>query len=189
MSEPLEPAGRDPLQKALSALASAVRRLDAAEATGELASLRRMNPESPECMAFIRLSVMKPVDDLIGHMAADIGGPEALRRLAAIAQMMAFRPDGLRPWGLGRDLDRIGFTGHRLGTLLTAREVALRDNVRRLARRLARDADALAFEELGKLLVLSDWREDAAEDTRLKIAREVARAEREAQRAASANAV
>lgn len=80
--------------------------------------------------------------------------------------------------GLGQDLAAIGATGLRVGVLLTARGVALRDVVRRLARRLARNADALAYEDLGKLLINTGWREELAEETRIKIAREVAWAER-----------
>jgi hypothetical protein len=139
-------------------------------------------------MAFVRLSVLPSVSMLIEDMAADIGQAEALRRIAAVAQVMALRPDDLRAWGLGRDLCAVGMTDRRLGALLTARDAALRDTVRRLARRLARDADGLAFEDLGKLLVFSGWREDAAEATRMKIARDVARAQRDKERASPANA-
>lgn len=189
MSETVERAAdRDPIERALAALASAIRLLHKMEATGDLAALRRMDPEHPEAMAFARLSVLPPVGRLIEDMAINLGQAEALRRVAAVSQVMALRADGLRPWGLGRELDQIGMTGHRLGALLTARDMALRDIVRRLARRLARDGDALAYEDLGKLLILSGWREEAAEETRMKIAREVARAERDKERTSPATA-
>lgn len=180
MSKPSTVAApeRDPVEQALSAIASAITALHKAEATGDLAALRRMDPERPEEMAFLRLSVMRPVSVAIEEMEGELGAVEALRRFAAIAQIMALRPAGLRRWGLGRDLAAIGATDLRLGVLLTAKDAALRDIVRRLARRLARDVDALAYEDLGMLLVCTGWRDATAEETRIKIARDFARAER-----------
>lgn len=93
---------RDPLEKALYKLAGAIIALHKMEATGDLAALRRMDPEHPEAMAFLRLSVMKPVSVVIEEMEVDLGIAKALRRFAAIAQIMALRPAGLRPWGLAR---------------------------------------------------------------------------------------
>lgn len=174
-----------PIENALKGLASAVRELHRREATGDLAALRRLDPEHPEAMAFLRLSVLRPVALVVDEMANDLGVPEALRRFAAVAQIMALRPDGLRPWGLGRDLADIGVTDARLGALLTARGTALRDQLRLLGRRLARDAGGLAFEDLGKLVLLDGWRDEQAEETRMQVARDVVRAQRHSATAAT----
>lgn len=185
MSETRAP---DPAEDALGALAGAVRDLHRREATGDLAALRRLDPEHPEVLAFLRLTVLYPVSFLVDEMAGELGTPEALRRLASTAQIMALRPDGLRPWGLGRDLAIMQLTDTRLGALLTARGVALRNQARLLARRLAREGDGLAYGDLGKLILFDGWREDAAEEIRMHVAREAARAQRREARAASIHA-
>src|SRR5262249_17322090 len=125
-----------------------------AEARAELAALKRLNPDYPDKPAFYRLVADCLPHRFMGDRNLPLGAPgsetDMARRLATIASIFALRPDGLRSWGLGRAMAEAGVSEQRFSMLLTSRGPVLRDLARRLARRLARDADALPYLDLGR---------------------------------------
>jgi CRISPR-associated protein Cse2 (CRISPR_cse2) len=155
-----------------------------AEARGELAALKRLDPDRPDKSAFFRLLTDCVPRRFFGSGSLPIGAPgsevDMVRRFAAIAAIMALRPDGLRPWGLGRAMADTGVSDSRLSMFLTARGALFRDLARRLARRLARDADALPYLDFGRLLLMDSLPEyaDEANSVRVALAREFRRAVR-----------
>jgi hypothetical protein len=108
-----------------------------------------------------------------------------IRRFATIASIMALRPDGLRSWGLGRAMERAGIGDQRFSMLMTSRGSVFRDLARRLARRLAHDADALPYLDLGRVILMDEISEhdDEADAVRIALAREFQNAIRKSERA------
>lgn len=158
---------------ALEIIAQEFRRLVATNARGELAALRRMDPDRPTAGALFRLLARADV----AEMRLD-----SLQRWACAAHLMAQRPDRLRPGNLGQSLATIGFTEQRMDMLLNARGSTLRDLARRTAKRLANSEEALPYRELCRLVLLdgrSD-RENEAEELRIRIAQSFQRASRQA---------
>jgi hypothetical protein len=166
-----------PLNAALDAMAAGVRRLHAREATGALAALRRLDPDTPFAPAFHALLA----DSAPDHLFA--GGSDLAtmtRRFARIAQIMAMKPDGLGGFdgrSLGTVLRAIDFKERSLAMLLNAQGPTLDDLVRRTARRIALSDEPLPYRELGRLLL--DDRREARETLRLRIARDYQRAARD----------
>jgi len=145
-----------------------------AEARSELAALKRLDPDHPDKSAFFRLLTDCVPRHFLGSGSVPIGAPgsemDMVGRFAAIVAIMAMRPDGLRPWGLGRAMADAGVSDLRLSMFLTARGSLFRDLARRLARRLARDADALPYLDLGRLLLMEGLPEYAEETDAVRIA-------------------
>jgi hypothetical protein len=160
-------------RKALMGLAREIARLEKMEARGDLAALRRIDPNHPTEPALFRI---------IGRAAPDelMAGPERIRRYAAIMKFMALKPDALRQGGLGKCLQDAGVSGQRLLALLNARGSTLIDVARRTARRLvqAPEVAALPYMELATLILLDGMPsyELATERIRLRIAAEYQRA-------------
>ena len=154
-------AAGDRLARLIQGLAMAVRRLHRQERRGELAALRRMDPEHP---------VVQPFQRILLHVAPDASLDRA-RRIALFVKILALpMSDDVLKSGrrvLGMAMESADVSERRVQTLMTARGEALDDHVLRLARRLAREGD-LPFEEIGRL-ILGDER--VIEDTRFEIAR------------------
>ncbi len=174
---PTAPALRSPIEVALDAIASALRRLVEAEATGELASLRRLNPDHPDALPFSRITLLPPVDALLNAAADTAARVDTLRRLAVITRAMAGAAGDLHAgWKLGFALSSIGATERRVGALLTARGTTLLDTIQRTAARLAREGP-LPYRQLGVLTLAETLDPSAAEALRFEIARDYARAQ------------
>ena len=155
----------------LSAVARLLRGLYRAEATGELAELRRMDRKDTPPAAFFRLIARAGFSEM-----SDI---ENIRRWVGTVHVMAQRPDALRTdIPLGEALHRIGVSEQRLDMLLNARSDTLFDIVRRLSLRLARSEEAMPYRELCQLLLWSDreGKEQEAEKLRIQIAQSYVRA-------------
>ncbi|OAF19662.1 type I-E CRISPR-associated protein Cse2/CasB [Bradyrhizobium neotropicale] len=154
------------------------------EARGELAALKRVDPDRLENSAFFRLLTSCVPHQFLGRGCVQISAPgsevDMVRRFAAVAAIMALRPDGLRPWGLGRAMADTGVSDLRLSMFLAARGASFRDLARRLARRLARDAEALPYLDLGRLLLMESLPEyvNETDSVRIAIAREFWRSTR-----------
>lgn len=160
-------------QDALDRMASEIRRLHASRATSDLAALRRFDPDHPSTPALHRLLARTVDPHLVGNI-------DMMQRWARAAHLMALRPDGLRAEGLGEVLVAIGVSEARLAALLNAHGATLRDLVSRTARRIAVSDEPLPYRSLCRLLLLDDRPEhdEAAEELRIRIAGNYARAAR-----------
>ena len=173
---------RSAIEAALDAIAGALKRLVEAEATGELATLRRMNVESPNALAFGRITLLPPVDALLTAAPSPIARRNLLTRLAVLTRMMAGAADALHAgWRLGGALAEVGATERRVGALLTARGDALLDTVQRTASRLASNGP-LPYRQLGVLVLAEALDSEAAESMRFQIARDFARSQQHSER-------
>lgn len=151
-------AGRAP--DLVELLANDVRALEAAERRGDLAELRRMDPERPDAPAFFRILVRRRPD----------AGPDFARRCARLVRLLALRPEALQRGSLGEAMAAHGISEARVQKLLAARGEALAMQIALIARRLAQER-ALPYRELGHLLLADDDGE-AADRARLRIARD-----------------
>lgn len=164
------PHDADPAAPAMQApdlvelLAGEVRALDAAERRGDLADLRRMDPERPDASAFFRM--------LVRHRPN--AGPDFARRCARLVRLLALRPEALQRGSLGEAMAAHGISEARVQKLLAARGEALATQIALISRRLAQER-ALPYRELGRLLLAEDDGE-AADRERLGIARAYFRA-------------
>jgi hypothetical protein len=156
---------------ALDAMADEIRRLHASKATGDLAALRRLDPDRPHAPALHRL-LARTVEE---HL---VGGMDMMCRWARCAQIMAMRPDALRAEGLGEALVAIGFSEARLSALLNAHGETLRHLVTRTARRIALSDEPLPYRSLCRLVLLDARHEERAEELRIHIASQYQRAVR-----------
>ena len=164
-------------------MAREVRRLWQAEATGELAALRRLDPNDPIEPALFRLLADTVPEKLMGRALPEPGATgsrlDMTRRWALVAFILAQRPDALRG-RLGEALDKAGISPGRLSMLLSARGPTFRDLVKRTARRLARatEVTGLPYREIGALVLIDgrpDW-DVEADDIRVRIAADYQRA-------------
>ncbi len=155
-----QPPERD--EDILNALAGAVRGLAKAEATGDLASLRRLDLDNPMAPAFFRL--------IARHTPHESPSPETMRAYALVAAILALRPDTLVPGRrLGSNLVDAGVSEARVQRLLAARGETFRDLALRTARVLVRSG-AFSYEQLCRLILAGDG--PAAEHLRLAVARD-----------------
>jgi len=139
-----------------------VRKLALAERRGDLAELRRLDPDHPDAPAFFRI-VTK---------VAPEAGVETMRRYAHFLRILALRPEALSGDRLGAVMAEAGVSESRVQRLLTARGDAMRDQLRLVARRLANSGN-LPWRGFAHLLLAS---EKHADDSRLRIARDYWRA-------------
>lgn len=151
-----QPAGTTSL---LERIATELWRLNEAEATGELAALRRMDRHSVPPTAFYRV---------MARAGAYKMGPDAIRRWRLTVAIMAQRPDALKPAGLGETLKNIGFSEQRLDMLLYARGPALYDLALRTAKRIAKSGEGLPYRDLCHLVLYEADRK--TDDIRIRIA-------------------
>lgn len=150
------------LVERVNLMAKGVRSLLHQERTGDLAALRRLDCARPFAPAFFAL---------LAANADWAQAPEEVQRCAALAQILALKPDALSEFRLGRVLAETFGEGieDRVQKLLCADGEALVDQVRLLARRLA-GAGVVPYRELGALLLVEDPAE--AEQVRFAIARD-----------------
>lgn len=140
-----------------------VRALAAAERRGDLAELRRLDPDRPTAPAFFRI---------LARVAPD-AGTETMRRYAHYLRILALDPVALSGDRLGAVMAAAGISESRVQRLLTARGHAMRDQLRLIARRLA-NAGNLPWRGFGWLLLTSD--DDKLEKSRMIVARDFWRA-------------
>lgn len=154
---------------------------------GDLAELRRMDPDNPDAAVFWRL--LAP-HDLLGSPVVE--GKWALI-LHGIALMTSTNSggdnpqtahDGYMPVGralfLGGEAQRAqGFYSEsRLNRLLTARGPMLRVLLARMFRMLAASSVSFNWREMAQFILTEDYDEEAAEQSRRRIARDYYQAER-----------
>lgn len=146
-------------------------RLHEARATGELASIRRMDRRAMPPATFHRLMARAGFTEM---------SPETVGRWSQIVGIMAQRPDALRASGLGEAMAAVGISESRLDMMLTAQGTALNDLARRTALRIARDHDSLPYRDLCELLLYDGrgYPDDNArgDKTRIRIAQSFIRA-------------
>ena len=155
---------------------------------GDLAELRRMDPDEPDLAAFWRLMAQYGLLDvgeaaerkwaLIIHgiaLTTPTGSGEANRGTAHNGQM----PVG-RALFLGGESQRAtGFYSEaRLNRLLTSGGPMLRTLLARMFRMLAASGVTFNWREMAQFILNEGYDEDAAEQSRRRIAREYYRAER-----------
>jgi CRISPR-associated protein Cse2 family len=171
------PDPRSPIEAALDAIAGALRQLVEREATGELAALKRLDPERRSTIAFARLTLLPKVEALLARETDAAPRDDLIYRLAVITRAMAIAADDLHPgWKLGGAMSKIGATEQRVGSLLTARGPALLAAISRTAMRLAREGP-LPYRQLGILALAETLDPGAAETTRFEIARDYERSQ------------
>lgn len=149
----------------LKNIATELWRLNEAQATGEIAALRRMNRHSTPPAALYRV---------LARAGAGEMGPDTVRRWARAVAIMAQRPDALRASGLGETLKAIGVSEQRLDMLLYSRGPALCDLAQRTAVRIARSHEFLPYRDLCHLVLYEA--DPATEDVRIRIAQSYLRA-------------
>ena len=144
---------------------------------GDLAALRRLDPERPNAPAFWRLLAWHgvPVERL---------NDDSRRRwglvLRGMALMVPHHHDG--HVAVGTALHAAGYAESRLGRLLNARGDPFRALVPRLCRQLAAKGQPLNWRELGRLILTEGRDEKAADAVRVAIARSYYAAESQARR-------
>jgi len=146
-------------------LARGIDRLDERGATGDLATLRRLDPDRPNAGAFFRLMALAPGDPL--DWPEDRFGSWGL-----VVWMLAQSPGGRSDRTLGAALAEASFSEVRMNRLLAARGDGFRAQVRHMVRFLAQKSGAVPYRELGELILCEGDRETRAERLRLKIARD-----------------
>jgi CRISPR system Cascade subunit CasB len=133
---------------------------------GDLAAVRRLDPDHPSAPAFWRLLMRTVPEDRRRS-------PDAERRWALILHGMALMAphhhDPAIP--VGRALFVAGYSEQRLGRLLDARGLQFCALLPRLCRQLAQKPQALDWRELGQLVRSIDHAEEKAENIRVRIAR------------------
>ena len=162
-------------------------------ARGDLAQLRRMDPDSPDAAAFWRLMARQ---DLFRT-------PETEAKWALIIHGIALMTptnsgdgdsrsahDGYTPVGRalfqGGDVSRTNafYSETRLNRLLTARGPMLRILLTRMFRMLAAAGVSFNWREMARFILNDGYDEDAAEESRRRIARDYYQAERRSTQAA-----
>lgn len=149
----------------LAWLAGAIDRLDERGATGDLAALRRLNPDRPRAGAFFRLMALAPGDPL--ERPGDRFG-----RWGLVVWMLAQTPGARSGRPLGAALADADFSEVRMNRLLAARGDGFRAQVRRLVRFVAHKSSGAPYRELGELILCEGVHETRAERLRLSIARD-----------------
>lgn len=139
---------------------------------GDLAALRRLDPDHPSAPVFWQL-LMRSVPE--GRRRDD----DAERRWALILHGMALMaPNHHDPAiPVGRALFAADYSEQRLGRLLAARGAQFRALLPRLCRQLAHKAQSLDWRELGRLVLWEGRDDEKAEKIRVGIARAYYRAE------------
>lgn len=135
-----------------------IHKLAEAEQRGDLAELRRMDPDRPETAAFFRI---------LAHIAPTAGN-ETIRRYAHYLRILAQKPGSLSSDRLGEVMARAGISESRVQRLLSARGNAVSRQALFIARRLASYGN---IPWRGFALILLS-KEERADDVRLFIARD-----------------
>jgi CRISPR type I-E-associated protein CasB/Cse2 len=147
---------------------------------GNLAALRRMNPEAHDIPAFWRLVA----DATEGDVPRD---DDLTTRWALIAHGMALMaPDHDTRTEIGLALHQIGYLEWRLARLLNARGPQFRALVPRLCRHLAAKQQPIDWRTFARLILTESHLEPEAERIRRRIAQEYYRAAFKAEAIAAA---
>ena len=177
------PISREPLipnrsiQMIVSRAVNEIRSPDFAR--GDLAGLRRMNPDSPKTTAFLKVMehvgyTQDPDDEskwaLILHGIA-LMTPNAHSSSTPVGKALFFGGDPVRQAGQGF------YSSTRLNKLLNARGNARRSLMARMFRMTARANQPFDWVEMAEF-ILNEGHEEKADLTRRRIAREYYRAER-----------
>lgn len=141
------------------AFVKAVRALMHADRRGDLAELRRLDPDQIQSPVFFRILAR----------TAPEAGVESMRQYAHYLRILALKPEALSNDRLGAVMAAEKISESRVQRLLTARGEALRDQLRLLGRRLA-NAGNVPWKGFADLLLTTD--DEKAEDKRLKLARD-----------------
>ena len=155
---------------------------------GDLAELRRMDPDEPDAAVFWRLMAQYDLLDVGGAVerkwALIIHGIALMTPTSSGEGNRGTAHNGQLPVGralfLGGESQRAtGFYSEaRLNRLLTAGGPMLRTLLARMFRMLAASGVSLNWREMTQFILNEGYDEDAAEQTRRRIAREYYRAER-----------
>ena len=155
--------------------------------TGDLAELRRMDPDSPDTAVFWRLMAGQ---GLLGNLALERKWALILHGIALMSPRNTgdgnarSAHDGSTPVGralfLGGETQREReFYGEtRLNRLLTSRGPMLRTLLARLFRMLAADGVTFNWREMAQFILNEGYDEEAADLSRRRIARDYYRTER-----------
>ena len=154
---------------------------------GDLAELRRMDPEAPDKAVFWRLMASQGL----------LGNPDLERKWALILHGIALMTprtageggarsahNGYNPVGRalflgGDDLRENGFYSEaRLNRLLTARAPMLQILLARMFRMLAAAGVSFNWREMAQFILIDGYDEEAGEQARRRIARDYYQAER-----------
>ncbi len=161
---------------------------------GDLAGLRRMDPDAPDAAAFWRLMAR---EGLLGAPAVEAKWALILHGVALMTPTNAgggnagTAHDGHTPVGralfLGGESQRAqGFYSEtRLNRLLTARGPMLRTLLARMFRMLAAANVSFNWREMAQFILNDGYDAEAAEDGRRRIARDYYRAERRSTQSAT----
>lgn len=155
---------------------------------GDLAALRRMNPDAPDAAVVWRLLARYELQ----------GNPRVEEKWALILHGIALMTPTASGDGLGRSahdgtvpVGRAIYSGgdsqrssgyyseSRLNRLLTARGPILRTLLARLFRMVATAGQSFNWREMAWFILNEDYKEEAAEQARRRIAREYYRTERQ----------
>ena len=154
---------------------------------GDLAELRRMDPDTPDAAVFWRLMAQH---DLLGSSIVERKWGLILHGIALMTPTnsgdgsIRTAHDGYMPVGralfLGGNSQRSSgfYSETRLNRLLTARGPMLRTLLARMFRMLASADVSFNWREMARLILNDGYNEEAAEQARHRIAREYYQAER-----------
>ena len=161
---------------------------------GDLAELRRMNPDSPDAAVFWRLMAEQ---DLLGNPVVESKWALILHGIALMTPTNAggsnprTAHDGSIPVGralfLGGESQRAAgfFSETRLNRLLTARGPMLRTLLARMFRMLAAAGVSFNWREMARFILNEGHNEEKAERDRHRIARDYYQAKRRSSSASS----
>lgn len=152
---------------------------------GDLAELRRMDPDKPNAAAFWRLLAGQ---DLLGNADFENKWALILHGIALMTNTAGNRAGHAGNMPVGRALflggedgrDTAFFSETRLNRLLTARGPMMRTLLARMFRMMGTDRP-FDWREMARLILYDGYREDRAEDARRRIARSYYQAERRSQ--------
>ena len=154
---------------------------------GDLAQLRRMDPDSPDASAFWRLMARQDLfrnGDTEAKWALIINGIALMTSTDSGGGNSRTAHDGYTPVGvalfLGGDTQRTtGFYSEtRFNRLMTARGPMLRILLRRMFRMLASAGVSFNWREMASFVLSDGYDDEAAEQSRRRIARGYFQAER-----------
>ena len=155
---------------------------------GELAELRRMDPDEPDAAVFWRLMAQYDLLDsseiVEGKWALVIHGIALMTPTNSAGANPGTAHDGYMPvgralfLGVGSQRDTGFYSEARLNRLLTAGGPILRTLLARMFRMLASSGVSFNWREMAQFILNAGYDDDAAEQSRRRIAREYYRVER-----------
>lgn len=179
-------AGDEPQSWGVIATGFAKQMADEGFRRGDLAELRRMNPDAPDTTVFWRLMASR---NLLGNPTIETKWALILHGIALMTPTAGGENrtahNGTVPIGralfLGGGTERREsgyYSESRLNRLLTARGPILRTLLARLFRMLASANQPFNWSEMARFILNDGYNEERAEDTRQHIARAYYQAER-----------